>query len=58
MMMETLEELIRQASLKMDVSEKVLLRLLNKERVHLYLAESSRQSLYRNLREVIQQSVE
>jgi hypothetical protein len=56
--METLEELIRQASIKMEVSEKVLFRLLNKERVHLYLAESSRQSLYRNLREVIQQSVE
>ena len=52
---ETLADLLKEASNKFDVPLKLLTEILLEERIHLYLAQSSRQSVRRRLREIIQE---
>jgi hypothetical protein len=52
---ETLADLLKEASSKFDIPLKLLTEMLLEERIHLYLAQSSRQSVRRRLREIIQE---
>jgi len=52
---ETLADLLKEASRKFDIPLKLLTEMLLEERIHLYLAQSSRQSVRRRLREIIQE---
>jgi hypothetical protein len=52
---ETLSDLLKEAANKFDVPLELLNKVLNEERIHLYLASSSRQNARRRLREIIQE---
>ena len=53
----TLAELLEEAADTFNVPLKLLDKMLVEERVHLYLAKSSRQSVRKRLREIIQEEV-
>ena len=52
---ETLADLLKEAAIQFNVPLDLLNRILNEERIHLYLAASSRQNVRRRLREIIQE---
>jgi len=56
--MQTLAELILEAANKFGVPGGLLEKVLNIERVNLYITESSRQSVRQLLRELLQREVE
>jgi len=56
--MQTLAELILEAANQFGVPAGLLEKVLNIERVHLYITESSRQSVRQLLRELLQHEVE
>jgi len=53
---ETLADLLKEAADKFDVPLKLLTEVLLEERIHLYLAQSSRQSVRKRMREVMQEA--
>jgi hypothetical protein len=52
---ETLADLLKEASDKFNIPLKLLTAMLYEERIHLYLAQSPRQSVRKRLREIIQE---
>jgi hypothetical protein len=54
---ETLADLLKEAADTFNVPLKLLNEILLEERIHLYLAQSSRQSVRKRLREIIQEEV-
>lgn len=52
---ETLADLLKEAADRFTVPLKLLNEILLEERSHLYLAQSSRQSIRKRLREIIQE---
>lgn len=52
---ETLADLLKEAATKFNVPLELLDDILLEERIHLYLAQSSRQSVRKRLREIIQE---
>jgi len=54
---ETLTDLLKEAAETFNVPLKLLNEILLEERIHLYLAQSSRQSVRKRLLEVIQEEV-
>jgi hypothetical protein len=54
---ETLADLLKEAATKFDVPLALLTEILLEERIHLYLAKSSRPSVHKRLREIIQEAV-
>lgn len=53
---ESLADLLKGASKTFDVPIDLLNKILNEERIHLYLASSSRQSVRKRIREIIQEA--
>jgi len=53
---ETLEDLLREAASKFNIPYDLLREIQLEERLHLYLAHTSKQSVRRRLREVIQEA--
>jgi hypothetical protein len=52
---ETLDDLLKEAASRFNVPLDLLKKILEQERIHLYLAESSRQNVRKRLREIIQE---
>ncbi len=52
---ETLADLLEEAAGTFNVPIKLLYEILQEERIHLYLAQSSRQSIRKRLREIVQE---
>lgn len=53
---ETLEGLLREAASKFSVSYDLLREIQLEERLHLYLAHTSKQSVRKRLRELLQEA--
>jgi hypothetical protein len=53
---ETLADLLKEAAQKFDMPIKLFEEILWEERIHLYLAATSRQSVRRRLREILQEA--
>jgi hypothetical protein len=53
---ETLADLLKEAAQKFDVPLKLLEEILWEERIHLYLAMTSRQSVRKRVREILQET--
>jgi len=52
---ESLADLLKEASVEFNIPIKILTEMLLEERIHLYLAQTSRQSIRKRLREIIQE---
>ncbi len=52
---ETLDDLLKEAAHSFNVPIDLLKKILEQERIHLYLADSSRQNVRKRLREIIQE---